>query len=61
MKEIEITNPKNVYLPCNITINNVFALFSAGHYFLFVVIPGNHNMFDFIHNFFIYHRLLQLD
>ena len=47
MKEIEITNPKDVYLPRNITNNNMRALFSAGHHFLFVVIPRNHNKFDF--------------
>ena len=29
-------------------------------FFLFLVIPGNHNMFDFSHNFYSYHRLLQL-
>ena len=33
-------------VPCNITIN-VCALFSAGCYLLFVVIPGNHTMLDF--------------
>ena len=56
--EVEIANPKDVYLPRNITNDNVCALFSAGLYFLFEVILRNHNMLNFSHNFHIYHRLL---
>ena len=29
----KITNPKYIYLPHNVTSNNICALFSAGHYF----------------------------
>ena len=39
-------NPKDVYLPRNITNNNVCGLFSTGRHF-FVDIPGNHNMLNF--------------
>ena len=41
-------NPKDVYLPRNITNDNVCALVSAGLHFLFVAVPGKHNMLNFI-------------
>ena len=42
-----MTNTKDVYLPRNITTDNVCALFSAGLHFLFVVLPGSNSMLDF--------------
>ena len=42
-------NPKDVYLPRNLTNDNVCALFLAGLHFLFVVVPGYHNMLT-MHN-----------
>ena len=41
-------NPKDVYLPRNITNDNVCALVLAGLHFLFVAVPGKHNMLNFI-------------
>ena len=33
INEVEITNPKDIYLPRNISNNNVCVLFSVGHHF----------------------------
>ena len=38
--------PKDVYLPLSVT-NNVCSVLGRSPFFLYVVIPGNHNMFNF--------------
>ena len=57
--EVEIVNSEDVYLPLNITNNNVSALFSAGRHFFFFFIHGNDNMLDFQSELYNYHRLFQ--